>query len=155
MIAINEQFFLFSVCQLRQFICFFNSDEATSDLLNNVTSACVRINLVGSKDPFWTKTSLKCYLGDRSQHAALRTDTSCMFSSHVKLTRSYIKMVLDKVRRVLAKKMDPKRQNNRLIYTCESKTARRYIFEWKMPNVNTFTYDFQHELTQLHFFRIS
>ena len=32
-------------------------------------------------------------------------------------------MVLDKVRRILAKKMDPKRQNNRLIYTCESKTA--------------------------------
>ena len=74
------------VCDKRTvfLVCFFVSDEATSDLLNNVTSACVRINLVGSKDPFWTKTSLKYYLGDRSQRAALRTDTSCMFSSYVK-----------------------------------------------------------------------
>ena len=72
------------------YLLFFISDEATSYLLNNVTSACVRINLVGSKDPFWTKASLKCYLGDRSQHAALLTDTSsCMFSSYVKRTRSY------------------------------------------------------------------
>ena len=42
-------------------------------------------------------------------------------------------MVLVKVRRVLHKnKKDPKRQNNRLYIQCESKTARRYIFERKM-----------------------